>query len=130
VALTAAAPGVAPGGGGAPPPDGGNGNGDGGAAVEAPPAPSRRRASRPPTAFKCTHPGCTVVSRFRSYARTHARLHSSELPFVCPVDKCGRRFKWASSLGYHKRRHAALEKQAEELRAFCNNFSAGGGGGA
>lgn len=82
----------------------------------------RRRAGRPSVGFRCTHPGCGVVSRFRSYARTHARLHSSELPFECPVDGCSRRFKWASSLGYHKRRHAELEKQARELREFCEQF--------
>ncbi|KAK1859750.1 hypothetical protein I4F81_002344 [Pyropia yezoensis] len=82
----------------------------------------RRRGTRPSVGFRCTHPGCGVVSRFRSYARTHARLHSSELPFECPVDGCSRRFKWASSLGYHKRRHAELEKQARELREFCERF--------
>lgn len=82
----------------------------------------RRRGARPSVGFRCTHPGCGVVSRFRSYARTHARLHSSELPFECPVDGCSRRFKWASSLGYHKRRHAELEKQARELREFCERF--------
>jgi len=119
VALPAATPpGLVAPGDGAAPTDGRDGGAEGGS----PPRPSRRRASRSPTVFKCTHPGCNVVSRFRSYARTHARLHSSELPFVCPVDGCGRRFKWASSLGYHKRRHAALEKQAQELRAFCDNF--------
>ncbi|GAB0491588.1 hypothetical protein MMPV_002842 [Pyropia vietnamensis] len=82
----------------------------------------RRRSSRPSVGFRCTHPGCGVISRFRSYARTHARLHSSELPFECSVDGCSRRFKWASSLGYHKRRHAELEKQARELREFCERF--------
>lgn len=82
----------------------------------------RRRGGRPSVGFRCTHPGCGVVSRFRSYARTHARLHSSELPFECSVEGCSRRFKWASSLGYHKRRHAELEKQARELREFCESF--------
>jgi len=94
--------GVGSGHGASPPPQGSRGFPVGAPPYGpvAPPTPLVRRL------FRCTYPGCASVARFRSNAKTHARLHTAETPFACAVPGCGRKFKWASSASYHRKRHA------------------------
>lgn len=98
-------------------------------------------ARHPPTGrpgprrlFRCTYPGCASVARFRSNAKTHARLHTTETPFVCGVAGCGRRFKWASSMSYHRKQHAkgmaaAAEATAASAAAATASVATAAGGG-
>ena len=37
--------------------------------------------------------------------KEHFFIHTGERPFECPVDKCGRRFRQASQLAFHKKLH-------------------------
>lgn len=115
------------------------GNGTGPSASPLPawmPSPRPRPGRR---LFRCTYPGCASVARFRSNAKTHARLHTTETPFVCGVAGCGRRFKWASSMSYHRKQHAkgvaaaaaaaAAATAAASASAVVGEGGAGKGGG-
>jgi hypothetical protein len=37
--------------------------------------------------------------------KEHFFIHTGEKPFACPVQKCGRRFRQASQLSFHKKLH-------------------------
>lgn len=37
--------------------------------------------------------------------KEHSFIHTGEKPFACPVEKCGRRFRQASQLSFHKKLH-------------------------
>lgn len=50
--------------------------------------------------FPCPVAGCKKFFRKRDYLNQHARFHSGNLDFECP--QCEKRYKWRSSLHYHK----------------------------
>ena len=37
--------------------------------------------------------------------KEHFLIHTGEQPFTCPIENCGRRFRQASQLSFHKKHH-------------------------
>mmetsp|Transcript_42029 Transcript_42029/g.164620 ORF Transcript_42029/g.164620 Transcript_42029/m.164620 type:complete len:143 (-) Transcript_42029:2107-2535(-) len=52
---------------------------------------------------KC--PVCGRGFRRKWNLKTHMRIHTDVLPYACDDPGCKKRFKWSSSLQYHKRTH-------------------------
>jgi len=55
--------------------------------------------------FGCDEPGCSKRFQNLQAKNEHARRHSGDTPYECPVNGCGRKFKWRSSLSCHKKTH-------------------------
>lgn len=55
--------------------------------------------------FCCEFDGCEKKFENKQARKEHMRRHSGDTPYRCPVDSCGRRFKWRSSLASHKKTH-------------------------
>ena len=70
-------------------------------------ARSRQRASKSKsdaTAITCSYPGCDFKALYPSTLRNHARKHTKERPFSCPV--CHARFAQKGNMKAHlKRKH-------------------------
>lgn len=55
--------------------------------------------------FVCQHEGCNRVFNRKYNREIHMRTHTGDTPYRCDVPRCGRTFKWRSTLLNHQRYH-------------------------
>ena len=65
----------------------------------------RKRIHRYHCKVQCTHSGCNFTAQSNAHLKKHLTKHSSEKPFVCSVDGCGKRFKRESYYKDHLEVH-------------------------
>jgi Zinc finger, C2H2 type len=72
----------------------------------------RRRLDASARVHRCTFGDCGKLFARTYNLKAHLRVHTRELPYVCSVPGCAKRFRWRSSLTSHARFH--LQKSGTE----------------
>mmetsp|Transcript_12514 Transcript_12514/g.38215 ORF Transcript_12514/g.38215 Transcript_12514/m.38215 type:complete len:137 (-) Transcript_12514:293-703(-) len=65
------------------------------------------------TLCRCPHENCDRVFQRKWNLKAHMRIHTGDKPYTCDEPGCGKKFKWSSSLQYHKRTHTAGPSSAK-----------------
>ena len=58
-------------------------------------------------AFKCLHPSCEKVTRYKSDMERHIIIHQKAKPYACKYPNCDRAFKRPDALKNHVQTHSA-----------------------